>query len=435
MAAPPVASERFIAEVESLAWGGPGVVRNEEGVVLLVDGVAPGETVEVALDRQRKGESSRRARLLRVLQPSRERVEPACDVAAACGGCDWMHLSIDAQEQAHARLVHEQLVHAMGGSVPEPLVHRAPRALAYRTRARLHLVGDGRRVALGYHKGRSRDLVEPEACAVLEPGLLAAARKISVALAGFRGTGEIAVGWGRRGEERRPVVDLALDGEPAAELWRFLDEAIRADLGGVRVVLAGSSKPAVFGDPRPVQIGFDGAPLVLPAGGFAQSSDEGAAILAQRVRALSGAAGLEVHELFAGAGTLTIALAADARVSSVEIDEAAVACARENLAHRGLAARQSIGDAESLPIPKRANLVVLDPPRTGARGACKAIAEAKPKRVVYVSCDPPTLARDARVLAEAGYVLTALELVELFPQTSHVETVAVFSRGKRKAGA
>ena len=109
----------------------------------------------------------------------------------------------------------------------------------------------------------------------------------------------------------------------------------------------------------------------------------------------------------------------------------AVACAKENLALRDLSAKVSIGDAESSPIPKRASIVVLDPPRTGAAGACRAIAATKPKRVVYVSCDPPTLARDARILRAAGYALAELEIFELFPQTSHVESIAVFERAKK----
>ncbi len=428
------AGSTFVASVESLAWGGPGLVRLEDGTVHLVEGVAPGDEIEVALEKPQKGEA-KRARLVRVIEPGPDRVAPVCPLAARCGGCDWMHLGVDAQEREHARLVRDQLAHATGEPAPEPIVHRAPRPLAYRTRARLHVSTDGRRVALGYHRGRSRDIVEPETCAVLEPGLLEAARKLADALLGLRGSGEIAIGWGSKEGARAPVVDLVLEGEPPATFWRALDDAVHADLGGARVTLAGSSKPATFGDPRPVQVGFDGAPLVLPAGGFAQPSDEGAAILARRVKELANARDLDVHELFAGAGTLTVALAGDARVSSIEIDEAAIACARENLARRGLTAKQSIGDAESSPIPKRASVVVLDPPRTGARGACKAIAEAKPKRVVYVSCDPPTLARDARLLADAGYALIGLEIVELFPQTSHVETIAVFSRGKRKAGA
>lgn len=420
--------------VESLASGGAGVVRAEDGRVVLVPGVVPGDRVEIALEPAKKGTRAPRmtARLLRLIEPGKHRVEPACPVVATCGGCDWMSLDVVAQADEHAEIVRNELAHALGVDVPMPRVHAAPRDLAYRTRARLHFAADGKRVRVGYHAARSRDLVEPAECAVLEPGLYEAARAVASHLAGVRTEGEISVGWGRRGEARAPVVDLKLTGDAPPALWKAMSDRVdEGTLAGARIVLAGAASPATFGDPRPVQRGFDGLAVILPAGGFAQPSDEGAAQLSKRVAELARAEDADVEELFAGAGTLTIALARNARVASIEIDAAAVACAKENLALRGLSAKLSVGDAESSPIPKRASIVVLDPPRTGAAGACRAIAAAKPKRVVYVSCDPPTLARDARVLGAAGYVLTELETFELFPQTSHVETVAVFERRKK----
>ncbi|NUO48151.1 MAG: class I SAM-dependent RNA methyltransferase [Polyangiaceae bacterium] len=420
--------------VESLASGGAGVVRVEDGKVVLVPGVVPGDRVEIALEPAKKGTRAPRmtARLLRLIEPGEARVEPPCPVVAACGGCDWMSLEVSAQAGEHAKIVRAELSHALGVEVAPPRVHPAARALAYRTRARLHVVADGKRVRVGYHAAKSRDLVEPAECAVLEPGLLEAARSLASHLRGARTEGEISVGWGRRNDVRLPVVDVRVAGDAPQALWKAVSDLVEAGvLAGARILLGGAASPATFGDPRPVQIGFDDRPVILPAGGFAQPSDEGAAQLARRVAELARAEDADVQELFAGAGTLTIALAKAARVASTEIDAAAVACAKENLALRGLSAKASIGDAETSPIPKRANIVVLDPPRTGAAGACRAIAAAKPKRVVYVSCDPPTLARDARVLAAAGYALAELETFELFPQTSHVESVAVFERAKK----
>jgi len=139
-----------------------------------------------------------------------------------------------------------------------------------------------------------------------------------------------------------------------------------------------------------------------------------------------------VVELFAGAGNFTVVLAARAdKVVAVEADAAACEAARENLAHRGLRAKVTTKDADTFPIPRGLDLVLLDPPRTGARGATAAIAAARPAHVIYVSCDPPTLGRDLAVLAAAGYVARRLELFELFPQTSHVETMVLLARGPR----
>jgi 23S rRNA (uracil1939-C5)-methyltransferase len=141
-----------------------------------------------------------------------------------------------------------------------------------------------------------------------------------------------------------------------------------------------------------------------------------------------------IVELFAGSGTLSVLLAAmtDSFVA-VESDEDAVRCARENLAARGLSGKVTVTDADAYPIPPRAEVVVLDPPRAGAPGASRSIAASRVDRVVYVACDPTTLARDLGGLVRAGYALTHLETVELFPQTSHVETVArlVRRRGGR----
>ncbi len=421
----PVGAERATATVEALAAGGAGIVR-AGGRVSLVPGVAPGDRVEVELA------SGARAmpRLLRVVSPGPDRVEPACEIAGTCGGCDWMHLAVAAQEVAHASIVREVLAHAVTPhALPEVRVHAAPRPLGYRSRVRLHAEADRRGVRLGYHAARSRQIVEPAACVVLEDGLLDVARAVARALEGARGSGEIACAFGARGG----VADVAWAGELPAAFWARLEDAVDGGaLSGARVTLKGAGRPATFGDPSPAQRGADGLPLILPPGGFGQPSAEGAALLSSRVRELARAEGREVLELFAGSGTLTVELARDAaRVATVEIDAAAVRCAQQNLAARGLDAkvRASVGDAEATPIPKRAEIVVLDPPRTGAPGAAGRIAAARPKRVVYVSCDPPTLARDTRVLAQAGFAVVALETIELFPQTSHVETVAVFERG------
>ncbi len=148
-------------------------MRLSSGAVHLVAGVAPGDRVEIAIDpgdRRKKGG----ARLVRVVEPSVDRVAPSCPIATACGGCDWMFLSAAAQAREHARVVRDLLAHALGHAAPEPTVHAAAAPLGYRTRARLHVDARGRRIRVGYHEPRSRELVEPDACLVLEPGLFEA---------------------------------------------------------------------------------------------------------------------------------------------------------------------------------------------------------------------------------------------------------------------
>jgi 23S rRNA (uracil1939-C5)-methyltransferase len=249
-------------------------------------------------------------------------------------------------------------------------------------------------------------------------------------LAGASGEGDVLLA---RGAGERPVVDIAWDGELSPGAWAAIDARVgRGAWAGARVVLRGAKQPASFGDPRPFLQGADGAPLVVAPASFAQPSDAGAAMLALRVAELcefDGERGRRVVELFAGSGTLSILLAARAAsFLAVEIDAEAASCALQNLRARGLGGKVVAGDADATPIPPWADTVVLDPPRAGAPGATKAIAASRAKRVVYVACDPPTLARDLATLVGAGYRLTDLETFELFPQTSHVETAARLRR-------
>jgi len=201
----------------------------------------------------------------------------------------------------------------------------------------------------------------------------------------------------------------------------------------------------VFGDPRPVLEGADGEPLVIAAGSFAQPSDQGANHLAKRVLELcrkdpddalpTSASSLgTVVELFSGSGTLSILLARAATAFfSVESNEDAASAARQNLSARGLSGKVTVTDADAFVISPNADVVVLDPPRSGAAGASAAIASSRVSRVVYVACDPATLSRDLGTLVRSGFALTHLETVELFPQTSHVETLARLVRVRARS--
>ncbi|MRG92633.1 class I SAM-dependent RNA methyltransferase [Polyangium spumosum] len=426
-----------VLRIESLAAGGAGVAHLADHAAVFVPGTAPGEEIEAEVDRNTR---PARGKLLRVIAPSPERVEATC----CGGGCDWMHLSVRAQEAAHAEIVRSAVAHAIGAEPPPVRVHAAPEPLAYRTRARLYARGERGRVRVGYRAVGSHALAPVSSCAVLAPSLAAALGELPEVLAGSSGEGDVQVALGAGG---RLVVDVTWRGELAPSAWAAIDRRITEGAwAGARVRMEGAKTPAVFGDPRPVLEGADGAPLVVAAGSFAQSSDRGAALLARRVAELArvevdapreGAdvpANGHVLELFAGSGTLSILLARGAAsLVAVESDEAAARSARENLSARDLAGKVVVADADAHPIPPRAEVVVLDPPRAGAEGATAAIAASRVHRIVYVACDPATLARDLGVLVRANYALTHLETVELFPQTSHVETVArlVRRRGAR----
>ncbi|MFO0754904.1 MAG: RsmD family RNA methyltransferase [Byssovorax sp.] len=439
-------SEQVTLTIDHLAPGGAGVGRLADGLVVFVPQAAPGDRLEIALDRRSKPAAGK---ILRVLDPGPDRAAPPCPLSARCGGCDFMHLTARAQEEGHRRIVEVALGRALPGvALPPITVHAAPRPLAYRTRARLYARTDRDFCLVGYRAAGTHDLVAIETCAVLDPALdreLAELRRI---LAGGRGEGDL---WIARGEGGRPVLGISWKGEIAPSTWQALDAGVRTGRwAGAQVLMEGATTPASFGDPRAFMTGADGAPLVLSAGGFAQPSDEGAAALAREVDMLARERGSiegrepiwkesaprHIVELFAGSGTLSVLLARGAAsFTAVEIDPLAAACARHNLDQRALDAKVVTAAADTYALPPRTEIVVLDPPRTGALRAASTIAASPARAVIYVACDPATMARDLAVLHEGGFALTHLSTHELFPQTSHVETVArlVRVRSARKS--
>jgi 23S rRNA (uracil1939-C5)-methyltransferase len=421
-------SQRIEVTIEKIVAGGYGLARTPE--VVLVPRVAPGERVVVELDRGRKPP---RGRVLKILERSPSRVEPPCIVVDKCGGCDLMHLSPDAQREAHLEILREALPASMRDF---PITHHAATPPRGRTRARWHAktLGDGAglRTIVGYRAASSQTIVPIEECVAIDPrlvGALSDARKI---LEGARGDGEVHAALGASG---RPVLAIAWKGELAGPGYRAAEERVRGGhLAGVEIALDGARIPATIGDPRPMSLPRDGLPFIAPPRGFAQASEVGDAVLVDRVVDRAEVAGQRVVELFAGSGNLTVRLAREAaQLTAIEIDAAACRAAQENVAVRALGAKVKIlaADADDTPIPPQTDVVVLDPPRHGAPGAVKAIAERKPRRVVYVSCDPPTLGRDLAVLLAAGYSPVAIDAIDLFPDTSHVETIVTLVRGPK----
>lgn len=425
--------------VDALAPGGEGIVHAADGRIAFASGVARGELIRVELGPDRG--AKRTAKVVAILEPSADRVTPACPHVGRCGGCDWMHLSLDTQTREHATIVREILGHAVG-SVPAVESVSLDRALRSRARFAFKCTsGEAAgasfrprkpsrpRSLFGYRARGGHDLVTLDSCVILEPGLLEAAREVISWLAGSSAEGELSVAFGRRGADRLPVLSMNIErGDLPASFAAAAHAASTANqLAGIEVRTRGATRPMVFGDPRVVQMGMDGLPLFGPAGGFFQASDAGAIALAKHVCELVGPTA-RIHELFSGSGTFSIGLAKLGALTTVEQDPAAVACAKQNLADRGLEATLRTADAEKLRLPTSVDTVVLDPPRTGAPGTTAAIIVARPMRVVYVACDPATLARDAATLNTAGYRLESVRTFELFPHTSHVETVAAFTR-------
>jgi 23S rRNA (uracil1939-C5)-methyltransferase len=419
---------RVEATIASLAPGGDGVAHFEAGGerrALFVPFTVPGDVVRAEVDPSRR---PARGRVLELVRPGPGRVEPACAWFARCGGCDWMHLGHDAQAEAHAELLRAALPVAWRDLAVPVHVERDPGAL--RSRARVHVRCERGRVDVGMHEVGTHDPVSVDVCCILEPAIEGARRDLASLFASSRGRGDVQIALGVSGH---PVLEVRWTGDVAPACFGRLETAVTSGaLAGARVWIGEASRPAVVGDPTPWTTAGDGAPLRLAPGGFGQAS---ASTNAKLVRYVAGEAGppeaTKAVELYAGAGNLSVLLARGARdLVLVESSREACDAARANLAARLLEARVIEADAAAYVWPTGTRLVVLDPPRTGAREVCTRLAASRVARVVYVSCDTQTLARDLAILAPA-YVPRSVAAFEMFPETSHVEAVVVLDRAPR----
>lgn len=422
MAAGDQAPPRVVVTTGEMAYGAHAVAR-ADGKVIFVRGGAPHEEVEVAVRETRPRYAF--ADVVAVRRPSAARRPAPCPYLPRCGGCPWQHLEYAAQLAAKRRIVADQLQRLGGVPVPVAPPLASPREYGYRRRLKLRVV-DG---IVGFHAAASHDLVAVEHCLLAEPhvdaaipwlrelvvALRTAVRRLEIASAG---AGEVVV----------------VAGE-AEGVWREADDVrCRAWLGAhprVRgLVLSGRGWTRVWGDGVVELAAAEGPPLRVRAPGFTQVNDGANRLLIERVvGAVGPREGLRVLDLFAGAGNLSLPLRrAGALVTAVEQDRRAAADARANAERepgpplRVLAMAAERALEELAADGERFDAVVLDPPRSGAAACVAPLLRLQPARLVYVSCDPATLARDLGQLAGA-YRVDAVQPIDFFPHGYHVETV------------
>jgi 23S rRNA (uracil1939-C5)-methyltransferase len=416
--------ERLEGHVRDLVQSGEGAVETSRGV-LLVRGVLPGESV--VLERHPK-ERKGRARLVKVLVASDARVEPPCKYAERCGGCALMHAAPALQAEVRRGFLEGALRKAgLLGDVAVGYRAAEPQ-LAYRQRARLAFQVRGKEQTLGFRRDGRADLVDVHACVVLTPALSAAVATLRAALLPeLQGEGEVRL---YEGAGARAVAVIATQKAQSPALYTALASLVDKGFAGVSMFSEGAPMPASFGDLRIYTEGYDGRPLVGPMAGFSQANAAVNRLLVARVAELAGTPGMRVLELYAGHGNLTVALAPGVlSYTALERDAAAVTALQENMRARGLTVKAVTGDAATLKRTEPTDVVVLDPPRTGQRGLLTTLAALKPKRFVYVSCDPATLVRDLAELCGKGYQLDAADAFDMFPHTAELECVVRLVRG------
>jgi 23S rRNA (uracil1939-C5)-methyltransferase len=425
------------ADIVDLAHDGRGVAR-VAGKAVFIDGALPGERVRFRVLKRRRQLDE--AGLVDVLSPSPERRVPSCRHFGVCGGCSLQHLAPAAQLAAKQKQLLENLQrigNVQPARVLDPL--RGPE-WAYRRRARLGVkyVHKKGRVLAGFREREKPYIADIQRCEVLLEPLAELPRE----LAALTETLDI--------REKLPQVEVAAADAATALVFRVLEAPSAADVekisafgaargwqiflqtGGLNTV-----KP-IRDDYPPLTYAVDEGNVEIEFGpvDFIQVNREiNASMVAAAIAHLQPRADDAVLDLFCGLGNFTLPLARRARrVLGVEGDDSLVAKARRNALRNGLhnaefaVANLFEPDAFGAWAAERYDLVLLDPPRAGAAELMTRMARWDPRRVVYISCHPGSLARDAGTLIEQGFTLTAAGVMDMFPHTTHVESIAVFEQ-------
>jgi len=416
-AAAPGATEEVVCH--GIAHGGEAVARLADGRAVFVPFAIPGERVRIRLTEVRKRFA--RAELLDVLDPSEDRVEAPCPHfgPGRCGGCAWQHIRPAAQAALKVRLIREQLAH-LGGladvevkSALRPQAPGQPEGYGYRQRATLTAAGDGR---LGFLRHASHEVHPVDRCPLLTAPLQDLPGRLGTQPPGSK----VRLRAGAHGE-RLAVFD-------ATEHQRVRPPELP---GPSWAVVQGNGKVRDFAGKPFVTEQIAGVTFHVSAASFFQVHREGAEELVRAVRrALEPRSGDRFVDLYAGVGLFAATVGARCHdVIAIESWKPAVADAKRNLA-RHPRARVIRDDAErGLRGLGRADVLVLDPPRSGAGDrVVERIAALGPRAVALVSCDPAALARDVRAFAEAGYDPQWVQPIDLFPQTAHIEAVTSLRR-------
>lgn len=392
--------------LHGMAHGGEAVGRLEDGRAVFVAGGIPGERVRIRLLHERKRWA--RGELVEVLEKSEDRVEAPCPYFGECGGCQWQHISLARQRELKREIVEGQIKH-LGGmdavSVEATRSSGEADGFGYRNHAIFAVDAEGH---TAYHRAGSRQLVAIDRCLLLHPLL----RESHEALPLLPGLRRLELRAGVRTGQRLVMATGEVDAAPVEE----------AAARGVPLRGPGDGEVTEMVHTERYRISSKS---------FFQVNTGGAELLVDLVmEMLDPGAEDQVLDAYAGVGLFTLPLARkSARVYAVERNKAALRDLRHHV--KGLPVHVVGIDltraAEQL--PSTVDLAVADPPREGlgAENVAK-LASMKPRRLVLVSCDPASLARDLKSLHSAGYLLQRAVPVDLFPHTYHVETVALLER-------
>ena len=443
-------NQEHTVTIEGYGEGGMGVARID-GRVVFVHGALRGEKCRVLILKTLKSVAF--AIVLEVLEPSSERITPDCPYFPRCGGCTYRHIRYEEELRLKKQRVQDNLSRIGGSDVTVEEILGARDTLRYRNKAQYPVSKDG---GVGFSRARTHVVIECEHCLLVTPEADAAAAALreymqSCRVAGYdekTGRGLVRHLYVRSNAAGESLVCVLVNGDKLPkedQLVALLRDACPKCTG---IVLGTNTKKGnvILGDRYRTLWGSDrledtlcGKTFRLSVPSFYQVNRVQAERLYAKAIEFAGLTGQEtVLDLYCGAGTITLALSDHAKkVLGAEIVPEAIDDARENAARNGVKnAEFFCGDASDVAKKLarenlRPDVITVDPPRKGlAADVVESIAEMEPERVVYVSCDSATMARDVKRLADLGYTAQRACAVDMFPRADHIETVVLLSKGE-----
>lgn len=445
-------NQEHTVTIEGYGEGGMGVARID-GRVVFVHGALRGEKCRVLILKTLKSVAF--AKVLEVLEPSSERITPDCPYFPRCGGCTYRHIRYEEELRLKKQRVQDNLSRIGGSDVTVEEILGAQDTLRYRNKAQYPVSKDG---AVGFYRARTHEVIECEHCLLVKPEADAAAEALreymqSCRVAGYdekTGRGLVRHLYIRSNAAGESLVCVLVNGDKLPKEDRLVTLLRDACPKCTGIVLGTNTKKGnvILGDRYRTLWGSDrledtlcGKTFRLSVPSFYQVNRVQAERLYAKAIEFAGLTGQEtVLDLYCGAGTITLALSDHAKkVLGAEIVPEAIDDARENAARNGVKnAEFFCGDASDVAKKLarenlRPDVITVDPPRKGlAADVVESIAEMQPQRVVYVSCDSATMARDVKRLADLGYTAQRACAVDMFPRADHVETVCLLSKLQSK---
>lgn len=423
---------KVLVQIESVAFRGYGVARIK-GKVVFIPYTVTGDQAWVEVFEEKKNYSM--GRLIQMIKPSALRVDPPCPFFGKCGGCQWQHIDYLIQCKLKKEIL-EGILNRLGGlkETPSIRVIPSPQSFGYRIRTQLKAKGK----ALGYFEERSHQIVGVQECQIVHPLINQMISFIRKMFLPFSRMEEIEINVSPE-EGNGVLIFHSLSLERKTE--KVLGDLLQNHTLFKGIVIAKKERLNLFGDPTlnftiPLSQAREKRNLKfrISPGSFFQINLEQNQTLIQTVLQFSEVNKEDrVLDLYAGVGNLTLPLAVGAReVLGIEENKMAMEDACFNSEKNGIRNCEFIqGRVEDILRHwrrEKPDIVVLDPPRTGCKAVLDQVVKLKPKKIIYVSCDPTTFSRDLHLFSEGGYFLQHLCLIDMFPQTYHMEVIGLLQR-------